>query len=261
MKKKKEVKYLSKEWEDLDGHLKKFLVSGDQEELHWLRVKIKRLKAMLTLIENTSDKRGLLKGFKPVKEIFKHAGQIRDAHINLQLSAQHNLKNAAFENAQRKIIADGTNEFRDKEEKYLKMIKDSYKHLKKQLMHVKNQSVAAYYQRQLEQIAVNLTVSGFGEEMHTNRKMIKILIYNQKMAAKALNGSLLVNNEYLNKLQSAIGEWHDNVNAAELFATPELHDKRFVTSINRKNAGVKRRITLLADDFLKKATTAESAKQ
>ena len=216
---------------------------------------------MLTLIEETSDKHGLLKAFKPVKEIFKRAGQIRDAHINLQLSAQHNLKNETFENAQYKIITDGINEFKDKEEENLKTIKDCYKHIRKQLVPVKNNSVAAFYQKQLEQIAVTFTIASFGEEMHTNRKMIKVLIYNQKMAGKALNGSLSVNTEYLDKLQSTIGKWHDNVIAAQLFATPELNDKRFVTILNRKNVGVKRRITLLADDFLKKATTAEPAKQ
>ena len=36
-----------------------------------------------------------------------------------------------------------------------------------------NSSIAEYYKNQLEQISVNLIVSGFNEDMHTNRKLIK----------------------------------------------------------------------------------------
>jgi len=98
--------------------------------------------------------------------------------------------------------------------------------------------------------------------MHTNRKLIKILVYNHKLADKALNGSVPFNTVYLDKLQAAIGEWHDNIIAAQLFSTPELNDKPVVTKINRKNASVKRTITLMTDDFLKKAMSpvTENAK-
>lgn len=242
----------------MNVHLKAFLGSGDQEELHKFRVQIKKVRAMLSLFENTSKQHGLLKDFKPVRQIFKYAGHIRDAHTNLQLSTRYNLKNELFETGQQKIIEDGVTEFQHHGKKHIKHIKDAYKQLKKQLTGLDNSAIAGYYKKQLEEISGNLAVSGFNEDMHTNRKLIKILVYNHKLADKALNGSVPFNTVYLDKLQAAIGEWHDNIIAAQLFSTPELNDKPVVTKINRKNAGVKRTITLMTDDFLKKAMSPET---
>jgi len=260
MKKKEELKYLDKEWAQMNIHLKAFLETGDQEQLHRFRVQIKKVRAMLSLFDDTSKHPGLLKGFKPVKKIFGFAGQIRDAYTNLQLSARYHLKNEAFESSQQKIIEDGTAEFQHEGKKYLRLIKEVYRHLKKQLTRINDKSVAEYYKKQLIEISGNFAVSGFNEDMHTNRKLIKILVYNHKLASNALNGSVPFNSAYLDKLQSAIGEWHDNVVAAQLFSTPELNDKPVVTTIKKKNAGVKRTITRLADDFLKKATAVETEK-
>lgn len=257
MKKKEETKYLDKEWDVMNLHLNSFLETGDQEALHKFRVQIKKLKAMLSLIEGSSGKGGLLKNFKPVRKIFKYAGNIREAHVNLQLSSSYGIKNDTFEGGQQKIIEEGTAEFRNKSKKIIKNINNAQKELKRQLPAVDNDAIAVYYKQQLELIAVNFTVSGFTEDMHTNRKLIKILVYNHKLAGKALNGVLDFNTAYLDKLQETIGKWHDNVVAAQLFSLPELNDKSIVTRINRINTGVKRSVTALANDFLSKATTIE----
>ncbi len=259
MKKKQEAKYLDKEWKEMNAHLQKFLETGDQEALHKFRVQIKKLKAMLSLVEDTASKHGLLKDFKPVRKIFKYAGDIREAHMNLQLGETYEIKNEAFETDQHRIIEEGTNQFRLQGKKFLKNIKNAHKLLKKQLPDVDDEAIAAYYQKQLREIATNLAVSGFNEDMHTNRKLIKILVYNHKLAEKALNGSLPFNTRYLDKLQEAIGKWHDNIVAAQLFSSPELNDQPVVTKIKRKNAGLKRSISALTEDFLKKATTIEAA--
>ncbi len=259
MKRKEEAKYLDKEWKKMQACLKSFLETGNQDDLHKLRVQIKKLKAMLVLFEDTSAKHHLLKHFKEVKKIFRRAGEIRDAHINLQLSERYQLKNELFEQVQQKIIDEGTIEFKHKGKKFIREIKNAHKHLKKQLPKIHNNSIAGYYQQKLQEVAVNLTVSGFNEDMHDNRKLIKILVYNQKIADKALNGLLPFNTEYLDKLQEAIGKWHDNILAEQLFSSPELNDKPMVTKIKRINAGVKRSIAALADDFLKKATTIDHA--
>ena len=258
MKKKKEAKYLDKEWEEMNNRLKAFLETGDQEHLHKFRVQIKKLRAMLFLFENTSKEDGLMKCFKPVRKIFKYAGHIRDAHTNLQLSERYHLKNEQFESGQQKIIEEGTIEFQNNGPQFFKHIKVAHKQLKKHLQKVDDTMVADYYKQQLNNIATNLAVSGFTEDMHTNRKLIKILVYNHKLAEKSLNGSLPFNTVYLDKLQEAIGKWHDNLLAEELFSTPELNDKPIVTKIKRLNSGVKRSITNLADDFLRKATTIET---
>lgn len=257
MKKKEEAKYLEKEWIEMNIYLKNFLKTGDQEALHRFRVQIKKLRAMLSLFEDASRQPGLLKGFKPVRKIFKSAGLIREAHINLQLGERYQLKNELFELGQLKILEEGTMEFRNNGKKFTRNIKNAYNDLRKHLPGIEDNSIAEYYKKQLQQISTNLAVSGFTEDMHTNRKLIKILVYNHKLAETALNGSVTFNAKYLDKLQDTIGKWHDNVVAAQLFSSPELDDKPIVAKINRKNAGIKHTITSMADDFLNKATTVE----
>ena len=258
MNKKTELKFLDKEWELMNIHLQGFLDTGNQNDLHKFRVQIKKLRAMLFLFENTSKEDGLLKKFKPVRKIFKYAGNIRDAHTNLALGEHYQVKNELFETGQQKIIEEGTVEFRSKGEEFFKSIKHAHKKLKKHLQKVDDRRVKQYYKEQLQSINTNLAVSGFTEDMHTNRKLIKILVYNHKLAEKAINGSLAFNIAYLDKLQEAIGKWHDNVLAEELFSKPELNDKPILTKIRRVNSGVKRSISSLAEDFLKKATTPEN---
>jgi len=242
----------------MNTRLKTFLETGDQEDLHKFRVQIKKLRAMLLLFEHTSKENELLKNFKPVRKIFKHAGNIRDAHINLGLSERYKLKNELFETSQQKIIEEGTLEFHSKGGEFIKDIKTAHRKLKKQLHKVDDGEIAAYYKNQLEQIATNFKVSGFTEDMHTNRKLIKILVYNHKLAGYALDGKVPFNVSYLDKLQEAIGKWHDNLLAEQLFSSPELNDKSIVTKIKRVNSGVKRSITILAEDFLQKATTMDN---
>ena len=256
---KEETKYFDKEWAAMNARLKGFLATGDQEELHQFRVQIKKLRAMLELFENTSKQHKLLKQFKPVKKIFKYAGSIRDAYTSLQLTAKYELKNEDFETGQQKIIADGTSNFQHKGKEFLKSIKQTYKLLIKQLAKVDDRLIAGYYQNQLNHVAAGMAISNFTEDMHTNRKLIKILVYNHKLADHALEGVINFNTAYLDQLQRAIGDWHDNVVAAALFSSAELNDKPIAAKINRKNAGIKRRITALSSDFLTKATTVEGA--
>ncbi|HZY36480.1 MAG TPA: CHAD domain-containing protein [Mucilaginibacter sp.] len=258
MKKKDEEKYLDKEWLEMNVRLKAFLATGEQEDLHKFRVQIKKLRAMLLLFENTSKENGLLKDFKPVRKIFQNAGNIRNAHINLQLSAQYELKNELFESSQQKIIEEGTVEFQSKGAEFVKNIKTAHKKLRKQLHKVNDSQVAAYYKALLDQIAANLAVSAFSEDMHTTRKLIKILVYNHKIAGHALDGKIGFNISYLDKLQETIGKWHDNLLAEQLFSLPELNDKPIITKIKRVNSGIKRNITTLAKNFLTKATTVEN---
>ncbi|MDP9046757.1 MAG: CHAD domain-containing protein [Bacteroidota bacterium] len=258
MKKKEEAKYLDKEWQEMIVHLAGFLESGDQEELHQFRVQVKKLRAMLYLFEHTSRQYGLLKKFKPVRKIFKHAGQIRDAYTNLQLSSRYELKNEAFEASQQKIIEEEINAFRENAKKYIKSINNAYKQIKKQLPHIDNSLIVEFYKKQLEQVAASLELLKFNEEMHNNRKLIKILMYNRKLADKSLDGLLTFNAAYFDQLQTNLGDWHDNVVAAELFASREVNDKPVAALIRKKNNTIKRRIRALSVDFMTKATTPET---
>jgi len=242
----------------MTANLKAFFETEDQEALHKFRVGIKKLRAMLYLFEIADTDSSLMKSFKPVRKIFKHAGVIRDAHINLLLAKQYKLKNDLFESSQRQVIESGIIDFRTNSEEYFKTLKDGHKKIRKQLNKLSDKDIAGYYQQQLEQVAANMAVLQFNEDLHTSRKLIKILIYNKKLAVDALEGTITLNLAYLDKLQETIGKWHDNIVTADLFAQPEFNDKALVAKLKRANTTIRRNIATMAEGFLGKATTAET---
>ncbi|MEO6849102.1 MAG: CHAD domain-containing protein [Mucilaginibacter sp.] len=253
MKKKAEKAYFDEQWESMTTHLKVFIETGDQEELHIFRVQVKKMVAMLALFDFASSKHQLSKDFKPVRKIFKHAGLIRNAYINLQLGARYHLNSAQFISIQQDMMENETKAFKELESKYLETIKIVYKSIKHDLKDISNKRINDFYNENLQQVASALEHLEFNESLHKARKQIKILLYNRKIAQKALTGKLQVNNDYLDKLQGSIGDWHDNMLAIELFSTPELNDKPVITRIKRQNTRLKKAISVMAKGFTAKA--------
>ncbi|GAB2690264.1 hypothetical protein GCM10027037_11510 [Mucilaginibacter koreensis] len=255
MKRKDESKYLAKHWKKMQQGLKAYLKTDDKEQLHTLRVEVKKLRAMLTLMQTITRNKKLLKLFKPVKAVFKHAGEIRNSQINLELAQQYQLHNDEFEHTQRQHMEQCAEEFKQKAPQYLKKLKRANHRIKNSLKRVPDKSVAGFYKDQLKQIASSLAIPHFDEGLHDCRKQMKVLMYNHSLSEKALQDRVEFNEQYIDDLQSHIGDWHDHVLAIELFASPEVQDKPVVNKIKRENRKTEKNITELTRDFLNKATT------
>jgi CHAD domain-containing protein len=254
MKKKDEKSHFNDQWGQMLIHFKNFIKTGDQEQLHLFRVQVKKLRAMLELFDTTSHKKQLSRDFKPVRTIFKHCGEIRSAYINMKLGAQYNFTDEDFLMSQLYEIEKGTNSVKELEKKYLKAIKVAHNDIAGDLKHIGNKDIVAFYKTKLNQIAGILSNPQFGDDLHNARKQIKALVYNRKIARTALeDGKMNISDEYLDKLQGLIGDWHDNILAMQLFSVPELNHKPIITKIKRQNTRFKRSITALVHDFEKKA--------
>jgi hypothetical protein len=72
-----------------------------------------------------------------------------------------------------------------------------------------------------------------------------------------LDGKLQISNDYLDKLQTLIGDWHDNVLALELFSSNGFNSKPIITKIKSQNTRLKRSITAMAHDFERKAIVTQ----
>jgi len=257
MKKKSEKNHLNEEWERMILHLNGFIDTGDQEQLHRFRVQVKKLRAMLLLLDSHSSKQKLSKDFKPVKKIFRHGGLIREAYLNLLLGGRYQLNNEEFTLTMVNEMEANILDFKNSARKYIKIIKEVHASLEHDLKPVDDDCINEFYKTQLEQIALNLDELQFNDALHNCRKRIKILMYNRKIAEKALEGKLQVNNDYLDKLQNSIGDWHDNELAIVLFASLGEGAKPVIAKIRRQNTRLKKSIQILVKDFWKKATIAE----
>ncbi|HEY4195866.1 MAG TPA: CHAD domain-containing protein [Mucilaginibacter sp.] len=261
MKKKDEKVYFNDQWGLMVVHFKAFVKTGDQEELHLFRVQVKKLRAMLELLDTSSAKRQLSKDLKPVRKIFKHCGEVRNAYINLQLGVNYQFKNEEFLLGQLSEIEKGTDEIKELAKQYLKAIKLSHRIIANDIKPVDNDAILQFYKSKLDQITNALDNLQFNDELHNARKQIKTLLYNRKIVHKALEGKLQINNEYLDKLQGLIGDWHDNILALELFSAAEMNYKPVITKIKRQDTRLKRSIAVLVQEFRKKAVILEIAEE
>lgn len=256
MKRKAGKAYFDELWYQMKGDLRDFIKTGDQEKLHHFRVQVKKLRAFLLLVDHTLPHSRLLKTFKPIRQIFKDGGKIREAYLNLQLSSKYGLQNDDFILQQVNSMDKDIKAFMDNSKHYMKTVRAVHTRIEDGLKAVEGEHISEFYKSQLEQITVALNNLEFNEGLHECRKRIKTLLYNRKIAAGALESSLRIDNDYLDKLQEGIGQWHDNLLAIALFSAPGVNAKNVVAKIKRQNTRQRKSISNLAAHFWKKATFA-----
>ncbi|MGI4728277.1 MAG: CHAD domain-containing protein [Janthinobacterium lividum] len=260
MKKKQAMVQMDKLGKKMKKPLKVFIKTGDQEALHQFRVQVKKLKAMLTLYAFEPANKAVLKDFKLVKTVFKKAGDIRNAHINLNLIKKYNLDDEAFKNQQQKTLDDGLKSFKNKGEKYIKSIKKSRLVLQQHLHPVCNKNIRHFYQEKLAAIDAFFTDPIFDEELHTTRKNIKLLIYNQHVATKAIPEKDRLNDAYLDDLQNDIGDWHDHNLAIETLAGTRNDEAKTITELKYSNAALEKGILEKSSNFIVKVNAVTEIK-
>jgi CHAD domain-containing protein len=253
MKKREERKYFDKEWKGMQDSLKAFLKKECQEDLHRFRVQVKKLRAFLILADSTDHHPKLAEHFKPVRNIFKQAGEIRNAYMNQELGRLHHTGNYAFLSSQHQLQVKAIGEFKSAGLKHTEKLKDAHKILKQKIIPINDVHINLFYQNQLQQIAGIFTSLKFNEGLHECRKKVKILIYNYKLVHTTLITGF--NEAYLEQVQTAIGDWHDNVLAIELFSGDEAQDKTVVAPLKKQATKLRRNITALTKGFYDQATT------
>ena len=248
MKKREERKYFDKEWKAMKSSLNAFFKKEAQEDLHRFRVQVKKLRAFLMLSDST-DHPNLSTHFKSVKKIFKEAGEIRNAYMNQELAKAHQTGSNDFMSSQQQLQLDATTRFKSMRIKHLKKIRNAHEIIKGKIRSISDVHTSMFYQNLLHQISGALANLKFNEALHDCRKQVKVLIYNHKLAHTAL--AIGFNEDYLQKVQTAIGDWHDNVLAIQLYSG----DKAMVTNLKKEGIKLKRSVTTLTKDFFDRATT------
>ncbi|QEC78802.1 CHAD domain-containing protein [Mucilaginibacter ginsenosidivorax] len=253
MKKKDEKKYMEREWHSMTHHLKDFIKTGNQESLHHFRTGVKKLRAFFTLIESTKKGHTSTKLFKPVREIFKQAGHVRNAYMNIQLAKGQQVVQIDFIQGQEQSLKTLAEQFRADGIQYLVTLHKVRRKLKERIPKLKNLHIGLYYEHQLETIATGLQKHSFAEDLHTCRKQIKMLIYNYHLVKPNLDRAF--NEDYLEQVQNAVGNWHDNSVTMELFTAEATDGETAVALLKKQAVQLKRRVTKLLKGFYDRATT------
>ena len=253
MNKKSEKDYLKKEWKTMRSHLRSFVKKGEQEDLKSFRVQVKKLRSYMILADSSLKKPKFEKLFKPVRAVFKKSGEVRDPFVNLEMAKEHKVTAAPFLDNEEKKMKAATKSFMSNGKKYIEKVKEARKKLEAAVSDISDLHINMYYQSQLKQIGEALGKNKFDDDLHECRSMIKVLIYNYELVKPVL--TLGFNEDYMEDMQTAIGDWHDNKLAIDLLSEQKDIDKSIITSMNRKNAKLEKNISALIPGFYDRATT------
>lgn len=252
LKKERQYKYFDKRWEALLAHLKAFSQNQDPEDIHDLRVEIKKIYALLTLAEKCSTGIEFSGYLKPVKKIFKEAGNIRDAQIYLQLISSYGNTNEAYEKRQHELIKRREKRFCISINTHIRSTKKPHTIIRKSLADIKNDCIQEFYKKQIKKIEQAVSDLANKKRLHKCRKRIKKMIYLRGMLDSALKKKLNLNFDYLGKLEEAISKWHDSVVTIDILKNTPFVKKLLLNKLETQCKQLIRRISILSRNFSKK---------
>jgi CHAD domain-containing protein len=239
---KKEIKLqIKKDGSSTRHSLRGFMQKGDQEKLHQFRVGIKKLRAVATLIEETTVLINVRDKLKPVRATYQLSGQVRDSYLHLKLAKTMPVVAKKYIAKEKLVMKKAARRLRKDRPHHYKMLSRAKERLIKLTPKVSSKRVSQFYDMELRSIGTCLSSSTGVEQMHDCRKRLKVLLYNLPLVGDKLE--IPVNADYLKKVQTAIGDWHDHVLAAEQF--PALGDK---------SEQLMEEVKMLTVDFYNRAT-------
>jgi CHAD domain-containing protein len=247
LSKKRQKKYLRKRGEEVLGRLHAYAFSREQEALHKMRVEIKKMRSFLKFIKACSGQE-YAEDFRPVKKIFRRAGRIRDAYNNNKVIEDYRLDNPDFRRQQDQIQEEESAVFVQHIEEYIRKAGRAGRRMEGSLRGISERCIREWAAGQLMKIAVNFMASSM-EEFHKGRKKIKNIQHVLTLLPHKLAMKLLLNEEYLDRLQDAIGKWHDAQVAVGLLKDATSLNQDGLKKLEEETRRKERDARELSEDF------------
>lgn len=177
------------------------------EEIHQLRVGIKKIKASLGLLSASKKDFDAIRYFKPFKTLFSKAGKLRTIQVEQSLMKQYGLING--NNVYLRELQQAEQRNRESFRKSLrpgviKNLERKGKQIQVLLDEVEKDDIHKYLSHEFKRLNKTIRTKVFNEsKLHVVRKRLKNFFLNAKgIVPKAKLGRL-------NKLQDLLGKWHD----------------------------------------------------
>jgi CHAD domain-containing protein len=213
--------YVSACLKSVEKHLSGFGKDKDSEHLHRLRVDIKKVRAILSLIQIIY---GNKINARPIRKLFDDAGKIRVYEITL--SNPQLLKVAPpyliYQLEKTRDILQ--QEFAGKIRQYIKSVRSFRKQLGIECSFPGKKMFAGYLLYKKIR-AVEMFDIHQRKDLHRFRKEIKEIMYVYDLVPDKIRRYIFLNTELISKLQNDVGEWHDTFTVVRLlsdYRTPAL---------------------------------------
>ncbi len=258
LERKRQVNYFRKRWESLFSHLHAFADYGDTEELHRVRMEIKKIKALFSLQKNRVDGKNERKHFKPICKLFDKAGKIRVAQINLELMHRFRITNSPLEKIQTHTLVGESEKLHSKIVRHEKNIRKEYSFFLDQFHNLENERIRKSVGKELKSLAKVFSGNMKVKQLHHSRMKLKNLIYANEICSIRLPDESQLNAVYIRKLEQMIGKWHDTVTAIALFEGNE-NGKKLMGELKALRKKQLQAIHFLTEDFKNKIVWRKSA--
>lgn len=212
-----------------------------EKDFHALRVDIKRIRAVLELIQSTNPKFRFKACFKPFSFFFKPAGEVRELQLMHSMinEADKGKKLTYFLYALDARIKNAENTFAQRiTKKRIKRLRKTIALIRPFARKITAKKVHSYIAEKKEHVHALLQQPILIEaDVHDLRKEIKKVFYLQKIF-HASDHRFTIADDF----QELLGRWHDGV-VIDLDLQKELHSRELKSDEIRMITSVRRKIT------------------
>jgi CHAD domain-containing protein len=251
--------YYNQRVKQVFNHLLEFDLSSSENSLHDFRVEIKKMKAILKFLKSVYPKSKLKKSARQLNNVFQQAGEIREYQLLLQWFQKNELDTFQQNIFPIEMLEELVENFHHQVHQFKHDLKELTENMN-EYVRATNEILAEHYVRGLyvEMDKLIRKNADFGE-WHDLRKLIKQWMY----AINWIEGGKDTDISYYQKLQEAIGYWHDAdvikeiIQQKKLFLSQDLELQKFHTiSIEKLNHSIRYREKQIAELLSKKETFA-----
>lgn len=196
--------YTYRQFKSLIKHLKKYSASREPETLHQIRVDIKKIKAVLSIIDESKKGFKAHKKFISLRDIFRKAGVIREPDVLIQLLLRYEVKgvdDTLLSGNQENLAA----AFESEIPNFVKTVKSLRNNLEADIEHVHKDDLMRYMRRKKKEVKSQLYPRPKMRIIHKARKSIKEIVYLSEADGKLKKREA----KFYDGLQNIIGEFHD----------------------------------------------------
>lgn len=252
--KKKIESYLQKRFGDMRESLEKFYAAGDQEELHKFRVSAKKVRMVIRLLDYIGGNKKIKKAYKPLKQVFKEAGEVRSSYIILRLLGKYDMKNTPIARNKKKELETLSHHFIAQKESYSDLVDEAEHVITQHADKIGRKALEAYIQLGLHKVAMCLQAAPGSEKLHEMRGIIKTIEYSVSLLKHNQDHFPGPNIAYLDRMQSCMGQWHDADSVIQVTADSRL-SARVKGQVSKESARLYQKTLSLAHNFMDKAFT------
>ncbi|MGG7036365.1 MAG: CHAD domain-containing protein [Flavobacterium sp.] len=226
-------------------NLKKFKKNSHPKYVHKLRIKIKKLRAIFSFLNETTFEQRFPE--KICRKLFKKAGELRQWQLNLELFQSFLEHIIQIEDLKSKKIE---KKFIRKISKYQKDIAQLILNIKKEEYLPKKKKIKSYFDRQIRKAKTELSRNHNHSNLHLFRKRIKKIMYVYDFLPIKMQKKFSLDTDYINHLQKQIGKWHDTVTTIKYFEKIDFPVDKYET-LKIKEQSEYESLLKKCDDFIK----------